>query len=90
MLFSLNSRVDIDEAMPHAEFWMGTHEFGPFFVLQSFNNKVLIGSDCVLSVSKALLIHAHPDKELVGFLHTTRLDVFKDDNHKPEMALALT
>ncbi|CAL5408294.1 unnamed protein product [Camellia sinensis] len=44
----------------------------------------------VLSVSKALSIQAHPDKEFAGFLHKTLPDVFKDDNYKPEMALALT
>ncbi|GFS36868.1 mannose-6-phosphate isomerase, type I [Actinidia rufa] len=44
----------------------------------------------VLSVAKALSIQAHPDKELAVTLHKMRPDVFKDDNHKPEMALALT
>ncbi|KAI7989350.1 Mannose-6-phosphate isomerase 1 [Camellia lanceoleosa] len=44
----------------------------------------------VLSVSKALSIQAHPDKEFAGFLHKTLPDVFKDDNYKPKMALALT
>ncbi|CAL5444973.1 unnamed protein product [Camellia sinensis] len=44
----------------------------------------------VLSVSKALSIQAHPDKEFAGFLHKTLPDVFKDDNYKPEVALALT
>ncbi|CAL5374284.1 unnamed protein product [Camellia sinensis] len=45
--------------------------------------------DCVLSISKALSIQAHLDKEFAGFLHKTLSDVFKDDNYKPEMALAL-
>ncbi|KAI8011498.1 Mannose-6-phosphate isomerase 1 [Camellia lanceoleosa] len=44
----------------------------------------------VLSISKALLIQAHHDKEFARFLHKTLPDVFKDDNYKPEMALALT
>lgn len=35
-------------------------------------------------------IQAHPNKELAGTLHKLRPDVFKDDNHKPEMVLALT
>ncbi|KAI8031961.1 Mannose-6-phosphate isomerase 1 [Camellia lanceoleosa] len=43
-----------------------------------------------LSVSKALSIQAHPDKEFAGFVHKTLPDVFKDDNYKLEMALALT
>ncbi|KAI7999303.1 Mannose-6-phosphate isomerase 1 [Camellia lanceoleosa] len=46
-------------------------------------------SSFYVQVSKALSIQAHPDKEFVGFLHKTLPDVFKDDNYKPEMALAL-
>jgi mannose-6-phosphate isomerase len=44
----------------------------------------------VLSVAKALSIQAHPDKRLAEALHASRPDVYKDANHKPEMALALT
>ncbi|MFS8033674.1 putative mannose-6-phosphate isomerase [Helianthus anomalus] len=44
----------------------------------------------VLSVGKSLSIQAHPDKELAGFLQMTQPNVYKDANHKPEMALALT
>lgn len=44
----------------------------------------------VLSVAKALSIQAHPDKPLAEKLHADRPDVYKDPNHKPEMACALT
>ena len=44
----------------------------------------------VLSVNKALSIQAHPDKKLAEELHATRPDLYKDDNHKPEMLIALT
>lgn len=44
----------------------------------------------VLSVAKALSIQAHPDKELAQVLHKTQPQNYKDPNHKPEMALALT
>ncbi|KAF8923610.1 Mannose-6-phosphate isomerase [Dissophora ornata] len=44
----------------------------------------------VLSINKALSIQAHPDKELARKLFKDRPDVYKDDNHKPEMAIALT
>ena len=44
----------------------------------------------VLSVNKALSIQAHPDKSLAERLNAERPDVYKDDNHKPEMAVALT
>jgi len=44
----------------------------------------------VLSVAKALSIQAHPDKELAKVLHKMRPTIYKDANHKPEMAIALT
>ncbi|KAF9575641.1 Mannose-6-phosphate isomerase [Mortierella alpina] len=44
----------------------------------------------VLSIGKALSIQAHPDKALAEKLFKDRPDLYKDDNHKPEMALALT
>ncbi|XP_042513765.1 mannose-6-phosphate isomerase 1-like [Macadamia integrifolia] len=44
----------------------------------------------VLSVAKALSIQAHPDKELASALHKAKPKLYRDDNHKPEMALALT
>ncbi|GJP76724.1 hypothetical protein CLOP_g7190 [Closterium sp. NIES-67] len=44
----------------------------------------------VLSVAKALSIQAHPDKRLAEQLHATQPKNYKDDNHKPEMALAVT
>lgn len=43
----------------------------------------------VLSIEKVLSIQAHPDKYLAAQLHTARPDVYKDPNHKPEMAVAL-
>ncbi|XP_057482321.1 mannose-6-phosphate isomerase 1 isoform X1 [Actinidia eriantha] len=123
-LFSLNSGLDIEESRLYAEFWMGAHESGPSFLVETLENGASMGSERseslslkswieenpnvlgdkvvekwgvnlpflfkVLSVAKALSIQAHPDKELAAFLHQTRPDVFKDGNHKPEMALALT
>jgi len=44
----------------------------------------------VLSVEKALSIQAHPNKSQAEILHSTRGDLYKDPNHKPEMAIALT
>ena len=37
-LFSLNSRVQIEEKRPYAEFWMGTHDSGPSFLVKSLEN----------------------------------------------------
>lgn len=44
----------------------------------------------VLSVRTALSIQSHPDKALAERLHRERPNVYKDGNHKPEMALALS
>ncbi|KAL0044209.1 hypothetical protein WJX82_004352 [Trebouxia sp. C0006] len=44
----------------------------------------------VLSVETALSIQSHPDKELAERLHAQHPEIYKDSNHKPEMALAIT
>ncbi|GAA6016305.1 hypothetical protein JCM10207_000463 [Rhodosporidiobolus poonsookiae] len=44
----------------------------------------------VLAIRKALSIQAHPDKPLAQRLHAEKPDIYKDPNHKPEMAVALT
>ncbi|KAK4284234.1 hypothetical protein QN277_001093 [Acacia crassicarpa] len=112
-LFSLNSGSEPEPKKPYAEFWMGTHDSGPSFVVTGDENETLKswllknphvlgekvlekwGSDLpflfkVLSVAKALSIQAHPDKELARTLHKLHPHLYKDGNHKPEMALAIT
>ncbi|KAJ1326211.1 mannose-6-phosphate isomerase [Microdochium nivale] len=44
----------------------------------------------VLSINKALSIQAHPNKKLAEQLHAKDPKNYPDDNHKPEMALAIT
>jgi mannose-6-phosphate isomerase len=44
----------------------------------------------ILSVAKALSIQAHPTKSRGQELFRDRPDLYKDPNHKPEMACALT
>jgi mannose-6-phosphate isomerase len=44
----------------------------------------------VLSIRTALSIQSHPDKALAAELHAKFPDIYKDGNHKPEMAIALT
>lgn len=41
-------------------------------------------------MAKALSIQAHPNKELASVLHKMQPGLYKDGNHKPEMALAIT
>ncbi|RDY03316.1 Mannose-6-phosphate isomerase 2, partial [Mucuna pruriens] len=113
-LFAMNSRSQLDEDQPYAEFWMGSHVSGPSSIVFYGSERVTLkswllenpnvlgqmvmdkwGADLpflfkVLSVGKALSIQAHPDKELARTLHKLHPDVYKDGNHKPEMALAVT
>jgi len=44
----------------------------------------------ILSMAKALPLQAHPDKSLGEKLHAKDSKEFVDDNHKPEIALAIT
>ncbi|PYH99658.1 mannose-6-phosphate isomerase [Aspergillus ellipticus CBS 707.79] len=44
----------------------------------------------VLSIRKALSIQAHPNKNLAEKLHARDSRNYPDDNHKPEMAIAIT
>lgn len=44
----------------------------------------------VLSIEKVLSIQAHPDKKLAAQLHASDPKNYPDDNHKPEMAVAIT
>lgn len=44
----------------------------------------------VLSINKALSIQAHPNKTLAAQLHAQNPTNYPDDNHKPEMAIAIT
>ena len=44
----------------------------------------------ILSIGKALSIQSHPDKTLARVLHQRDPKNYPDDNHKPEIAIALT
>lgn len=67
------------------------------------DNQMLMGNDVVkkygeklpflfkvLSAQKALSIQAHPNKKLAQQLHEKNPKEYKDDNHKPEMTIAIT
>ncbi|KAI9799238.1 MAG: hypothetical protein M1833_004116 [Piccolia ochrophora] len=44
----------------------------------------------ILSIQKALPLQIHPDKELSAKLHQKDPEKFGDENHKPEIAVALS
>jgi mannose-6-phosphate isomerase len=44
----------------------------------------------ILSIAKPLSIQAHPDKTRGAALHEASPELYKDPNHKPELAVALT
>mmetsp|Transcript_1664 Transcript_1664/g.2186 ORF Transcript_1664/g.2186 Transcript_1664/m.2186 type:complete len:510 (+) Transcript_1664:41-1570(+) len=98
--FALESGTieSIDLSAPYAELWIGTHPSGPSklddgtalaLVVESADGQLpwLLK---VLSAGKALSIQAHPDKTTAAQLHLSNPEQYKDSNHKPEMAIALT
>ena len=58
-------------------------------ISKKYNNKLPFLFK-VLSISKALSIQAHPNKKLAGELHAKDPKNYPDDNHKPEMTIAIT
>ena len=81
-----------------AELWLGTHPSGPSLLDDGTELTKVVKAPGgqlpwllkVLSAGKALSIQAHPDKKLAGKLHGAHPDKYPDENHKPEMAIALT
>lgn len=88
----------IISTQPYAEYWMGTHPKGESYLLDNNNQtslKTYLNCDLpflfkILSVETALSIQAHPNKEHAKILHKQNPKEYPDDNHKPEMAIALT
>jgi len=89
----------LEDGKPYAELWMGTHSSGPSSVVRPDGSvaslREHLGAELpflfkVLSVGKALSIQAHPNASLAQQLHAERPNVYKDPQHKPELACALT
>ena len=95
-----------DNAIPYSELWIGDHIsgqskvkgtgelLGDFITKDVTNNiggqKKLPFLFKVLSIRKALSIQCHPNKEEAEKLHAKHPELYKDPNHKPELAIALT
>jgi len=86
----------------YAELWLGTHPSGPTLghcveenVWRPLSDMLHLNRPLpyllkVLSVGGALSIQAHPDKALAERLHREKPHMYRDDNHKPELTIALT
>jgi mannose-6-phosphate isomerase len=95
--YALESKTlkEVDPDTPYAELWIGTHRSGSATLETGESLRDAIGGDLpfllkVLSAGKALSIQAHPDKESAERLHSENPNAYGDNNHKPEMAIALT
>ncbi|CAP29510.2 Protein CBG09990 [Caenorhabditis briggsae] len=91
--------ANLETDKPYAEFWVGTHANGPARVIE--NNIALKdyfllhptykeSMKMVLSVVAPLSIQIHPTKKQGKVLHAKDPKNYPDDNHKPEIAIALT
>jgi len=58
------------------------------FAAEKFNNKLPFLLK-ILSINYALSIQAHPDKKLAEHLHLIDPQNYPDNNHKPEIAIAI-
>jgi mannose-6-phosphate isomerase len=86
----------------YAELWIGTHPSKPSHVIHDQTElsaylQKLGGAGAqipyllkVLSIDKALSIQSHPHKELAEKLHREDPQHYPDQNHKPELVVALT
>ena len=88
----------VDDKKRYAEYWMGTHPNGPSKIIKN-NKEILLSDDIngqlsylfkILSIDKPLSIQLHPDKTFAEILNKKFPKIYKDDNHKPELFIALS
>eukprot|EP00358_Blepharisma_japonicum_P006852 CAMPEP_0202942082 /NCGR_PEP_ID=MMETSP1395-20130829/2257_1 /ASSEMBLY_ACC=CAM_ASM_000871 /TAXON_ID=5961 /ORGANISM="Blepharisma japonicum, Strain Stock R1072" /LENGTH=315 /DNA_ID=CAMNT_0049637959 /DNA_START=45 /DNA_END=988 /DNA_ORIENTATION=+ len=84
---------EIIEDRPYAEYWLGTHSDLP--TLYNGNNIKDITGELkylfkLLTVNLPLSIQLHPNKTQGEQLHLQNPKLYPDDNHKPEMCIALS
>lgn len=82
----------IDEDKPYAELWLGTAKdnISSYFYSDYELEYTLPYLFKFLSIAKPLSIQIHPNKELAEYLNLVKPHIYKDNNHKPEIAIALT
>ena len=88
----------VDQTKNYAEYWMGTHPNGPSKIIKD-GKEVLLSDEIngqlsylfkILSINLPLSIQLHPDKANAEVLHKNFPNSYKDDNHKPELFIALS
>ena len=88
----------IDDKLKYAEYWMGTHPNGPSKIIKE-GKEILLSDEIngqlsylfkILSINKPLSIQLHPDKSFAEILHNKFPKIYKDNNHKPELFIALS
>ncbi|MCP5063031.1 MAG: mannose-6-phosphate isomerase, class I [Ignavibacteriae bacterium] len=86
----LSSKIKIDENYYSLErvIEVFPNEILGKYVAQKFNNKLPFLLK-ILSSDRALSIQTHPDKKTAEVLHAKDPINYPDDNHKPEIAIAL-
>lgn len=74
----------------YAELWLATakNNVSVYYDTKENINTKLPYLFKILSIKKPLSIQIHPDKNIAEYLHLTKPDIYPDDNHKPEMAIA--
>ena len=90
--------LQVDQSKTYAEYWMGTHPNGPSKIIKN-GKEILLSEEIngqlsylfkILSINKPLSIQMHPDKSDAEYLHKHFPKNYKDDNHKPELFIALS
>ncbi|MES1920681.1 hypothetical protein MHBO_002327 [Bonamia ostreae] len=85
-----------DPNLNYAEWWFGTHQNGMSILKnEKLSLKFYLGRDLpflfkILSVKTALSVQVHPSKEKAVLYNKEEPETYKDDNHKPEMCIAIT
>ncbi|PZC86053.1 hypothetical protein B5X24_HaOG213011 [Helicoverpa armigera] len=81
LLSSAHPDIAIDQSKPYAELWMGTHPNGPSMIIE----RGVLLSEYIKDNLDAIGPEEHAEE-----LHKNFPDMYKDPNHKPELAIALT
>ncbi|KAF7632471.1 hypothetical protein Mgra_00008167, partial [Meloidogyne graminicola] len=98
-----HDNVEIDDNIPYAELWIGTHPDGPskiitknvqlselLFDKNKKRNVHLPFIMKIMSIRHTLSLQVHPTKEQAIQLNKENPFNYPDQNHKPELAYALT